>query len=157
MKLQALAPATQTVLRGPAWIHAGSESDRVFRDEGVFFDRRERARRRDDRDVDSGAYRGAGDAWSMGQARRTSGGDNFSGRRAADFRPETGLHLRMGETPERVRHSTAFIAQVIGQRDDNLVFGGLAREQAVGTAAYDTAWSRRETLFHRIEPVEIYA
>ena len=90
-------------------------------------------------------------------ARRASGGDSFTGRRASDFRPETGLHLRMGETPERVRHSTAFIAQVIGQQEDSFVIGGISGEQSIGAAAYDTAWSRRETLFHRIEPVEVYA
>ncbi len=157
MKLNALVPAAHTALRGAGWTHASNDTERVFRDEHVYFERRERARRREDRDVDSGAYRGAGDAWATGQARRTSGGDSFTGRRASDFRPETGLHLRMGETPERVRHSTAFIAQVIGQQADDLDFGSLSREQADGAAAYDTAWSRRETLFHRIEPVEVYA
>lgn len=157
MKLQALVPATHTAIRGAGWTHASGQSDRVFQDDSVFFDRRERARRREDRGVDSGAYQGAGGAWTMGQARGTSGGDSFTGRRASDFRPETGLHLRMGETPERVRHSTAFIAQVIGQQAVEIVIDGLPREQATGAAAYDSAWSRREMLFHRIEPVEVYA
>ena len=157
MKLHALLPASHTAIRGAGWTHAGSESERVFRDDSVFFDRRERARRREDRDVDSGANGGTRDTWGMGQARRASGGDSFTGRRASDFRPETGLHLRMGETPERVRHSTAFIAQVIGQQEDEFLIGGLSGEQATGASAYETAWSRRETLFHRIEPVEVYA
>lgn len=157
MKLQALLPATQTAIRGAGWTHPGSGSERVFQDDSVFFDRRERARRREDRDIDSGANGSTRDTWGMGQSRRTSGGDSFTGRRASDFRPETGLHLRMGETPERVRHSTAFIAQVIGQQEDGFIIGGLSGEQATGAAAYDTAWSRRETLFHRIEPVEVYA
>lgn len=157
MKLQALVPATQTPLRGAGWTHAANENGRGFRSDEVFFDRRERARRRDDRDVDSGGYGGADTAFAPGQARRTANGESFSGRRASDFRPETGLHLRMGEAPERVRHSTAFLAQIIGQQQEETVIGGASRDQADGTAAYDHAWARRETLFHRIEPVEVFA
>lgn len=156
MKLNALVPVPQTVLRSTGWSHAANENERVFRSDDVFFERRERARRRDDRELDPGSYQGARDAFATGPARRSANGESFSGRRASDFRPETGLHLHMGEAPERVRHSTAFIAQVIGQQQDGIVLGA-AREPASGTAAYDSAWARRETLFHRIEPVEVYA
>jgi len=151
MKLQPLVPATHTAIRSAGCTPAAGEGARLFRGDSVVFERRERARRREDRGTDAGSARGSA---QVGGARRSNG---TRGRRAGDLRPETGLHLRVGATPERVCHSCAFVAQVIGQQEAARTLGFAAFELAEGVAAYDIAWARRESLFHRIDPVEAYA
>ena len=66
---------------------------------------------------------------------------------------EFGLHIAADPYPERVQHSTPFVAQVIGQA---IVHTGASAEADLnaGVAAYDGAAARTESYFGAHAPVE---
>ena len=85
-------------------------------------------------------------------------------RRSANDRPERrgrtapgefGLHIAADPYPERVQHSTPFVAQVIGQ---TIAPGGALAEAdlSAGVAAYDGAAARTESYFGAHAPVEFH-
>lgn len=80
-----------------------------------------------------------------------------SERRGRTAPGEFGLHIAADPYPERVQHSTPFIAQVIGQAVGQAVArAGMSSEADVnaGVAAYDGAAARTESYFGAHDPVE---
>lgn len=69
---------------------------------------------------------------------------------------EFGLHIAADPYPERVQHSTPFVAQVIGQ---TVAHAGAFAETDLnaGVAAYDGAAARTESYFGAHAPVEFHA
>jgi len=70
---------------------------------------------------------------------------------------EFGLHISADPYPERVQHSTPFVAQVIGQAIGQTIAGAGALAEAdlsAGVAAYDGAAARTESYFGAHAPVE---
>ena len=85
-------------------------------------------------------------------------------RRPANDRPERrsrtagefGMHIAADPYPERVQHSTPFVAQVIGQAIAPA--GALAEADLnAGVTAYDGAAARNQSYFGAFAPVEISA
>lgn len=68
---------------------------------------------------------------------------------------EFGLHIAADPHPERVQHSTPFVAQLIGQ---SAAQAGISAGAALnaGVAAYDGAAARAETYFGAHAPVEFH-
>lgn len=80
-------------------------------------------------------------------------------RRADTPSGEFGLHIAAAPYPERVQHSTPFVAQVIGQATGQAIgqAGALAEaELNAGVAAYDGAAARTESYFGAHAPVEFH-
>lgn len=74
-------------------------------------------------------------------------------RRSRTAPGEFGLHIAADPYPERVQHSTPFVAQVIGQTIAGT--GALAEaDLTAGVAAYDGAAARTESYFGAHAPVE---
>ena len=70
-------------------------------------------------------------------------------------RGEFGLHLAIDEFPERVRHSSGFMAQLIAQQ---FSVGSDRADFEDGTAAYDAATERGDSIFFgAIVPQEAFA
>ncbi len=69
---------------------------------------------------------------------------------------EFGLHVAADPYPERVQHSTPFVAQLIGQ---SAAQAGISAEATLnaGVAAYDGAAARTESYFGAHAPVEFHA
>ncbi len=69
---------------------------------------------------------------------------------------EFGLHIAADPYPERVQHSTPFVAQLIGQSAAQADISAEATLNA-GVAAYEGAAARTESYFGAHAPVEFHA
>ena len=76
------------------------------------------------------------------------------GRRTTGAGTPVGLHLKVSNAPEVVRHSTPFVAQAIDQERGTI---NVVRDLNSGTAAYDAGIARVDSFFSVIEPISVYA
>ncbi|MSO65173.1 MAG: hypothetical protein EXQ85_05145 [Alphaproteobacteria bacterium] len=77
-----------------------------------------------------------------------------AGRRSTDRRDYFGLHLAVDPYPERVRHSSPFVTQLLDQIHRNI--GQPARDR-FEFAAYDASNARAESIYGTIESVVVVA